>query len=257
MNDAGTNQTDLFTRSGHISELTLDRWDLDELTALEEAGLEAHLAQCEACRLQRQTVASFDAATHLAPPSRTPRTVPLPATTRRRARAGGRAQSLWMAGAAVLTAAAAVALFVVPTQPSLPEDDGIRRKGTGMDLEVFVDREDRLSLSPGDTVHPGERLGFRVHVRDAGHIMIVGIDQSREPYLCYPQHSGGAAVATDSMTRAGELTDAVELDEVLGQETLLLVRCDAPFTFEGVRDQLPSVPTGCQKEELRIVKTRR
>lgn len=248
--------SDLFTRDGHLTELTYDRLELGELDEAQVNAVASHTESCDRCQALSAELDALGAGAPGPPAQERHEYVPPPSpgAPRTRARRGGRAQMIWAGAAVAISAAAAVLMFVIPGG-DVPPDDGIRTKGAPIDLEVFVDREDGgTALDKGDKVHPGDRLGFRVHAREAGHIMIVGVDSTAEPYLCYPQKTGGVAAPTDAMTKAATLQEAVELDDVLGEETLILVHCAERFAFDSIRNRLGDLPEGCRQKELRLVK---
>ena len=285
----------LFTRDGHVSELTYDRWQAGELADEEQAAVGTHTERCPGCAAMVKSLHDFDAKIHerIVPPGefrRPERIAPnetpdlgrhrgsLPTQDRSGPRRRGASFGGWsrrlLAGGLSLAAAAAAAILVINmnsadvTSPS--GDDGIRIKGTHLSLEVFVDRAgEPHGLVSGEQVHPGERLGFRVQSRVPGHIMIVGVDDKNQGYLCYPQKRHGEASQTKSMKERVTLGEAVRLDDTLGKERLLLVQCEDSFTFEDIQDDLsgkakdagegplPALREGCAQKEVLLVKVPR
>jgi len=64
----------------------------------------------------------------------------------------------------------------------------LRLRGGRFTLEVWVhDGQHKRLVDSGDEVFAGERVAFRVSAATAGHLLIVGVDQSGEVYLCYPR----------------------------------------------------------------------
>ena len=118
--------------------------------------------------------------------------------------------------AAGLAVAAAVTMMVMPPEPP-PVADTFRVKGAPFELEVHVhDGERSRRVSPGDTVRPGDRLGFRVRGAQEGHLMIAGFDATLEPYLCYPQ---GVPEQSATSARASSGPDALQAAVELDEET--------------------------------------
>jgi hypothetical protein len=238
--------------------------DTGELGVEEVSVIEDHLLGCDVCQETRGEILAFDQRGTLSPPARTQSPVARPAHPPRRggvhrqpgAPARGRVRSL--AGLGASLAAVAAIILMVKYGPEEPVDDGIQIKGAPLTLEVFVERNGEvLGLDEGDPVHPGERLGFRVQSRRPGHIMIVGVDSKNAPYLCYPQGKAGQAAQTEGMDKAMTLNQAVKLDEILGNEHLILVHCDEEFAFGEIQGDLPEIPPGCTKKDIRIAKTPR
>ena len=87
--------------------------------------------------------------------------------------------------------------------------------------------------------------------------MIVGIDGSASPYLCYPQDSGQRAARTDAMVKPKSLDQAVRLDDVPGNEQLLFIYCPEAFHYNDIQSALPAIPDGCQSKGLTIAKKSR
>lgn len=224
---------DVLDRGGHLSELTLDRLRFDPPEPSFRAAVEAHLATCAACRDALTALAEEDAACALAPPPSTPRAagevIPLSAKRRRAA---------WIGGVTVL-ALAALALFAVrPWIVSPPEDDVITLRGGPFDFEVYVhDGQRSRPVADGDVVHPGERMGFRVHLRQEGYLAIIGRDDRGMTYSCYPLPEAGAvtslaqAVAHARTDGPIPLPVAMRFDDTLGDEHITAVFCPSAFAL--------------------------
>lgn len=236
--------SDLFTRDGHVSELTLNRLLARELDDDVRAAIEAHLADCGDCSARRDAVERFDTAFAIAPPA--PQAAPVVSLAEARARRGP--------AFVLVAAAAAVALVFVFARPepgplSPGADDGIRLKGAELSLTVFAKTADAppRAVKDGDVVHPGDRLGFQLRSLQDGYAMVVGIDDRGEVYAGWPQSSGGSAKflpATDAPTDLGV---AVRLDDVGARERLIAVRCPTAFGLAAVAKRLKH-PTRLQKE---------
>lgn len=232
------------------SSLVLDRWHLGELAAARAADVEAHFADCAACRARGdERVAGFDALPvdgdrlfqriQAAGP-RSPvrdffdRFLPARSFEDRRPvrdfigellggsrRPVGGVDVRW--GAVV--AAAVAALVVVAPHADEPT---IRAKGGDVTFRVFRERggtvEEQVS---GAAFAARDRLRFDVKAADASQIMIVGVEESGAVFTYYPE--GGEKSDRVRRTDDGALVGAIELDDYDGREWLHLVRCDRAF----------------------------
>ena len=141
-------------------------------------------------------------------------------------------------------------------RPQSTEDE-FRIKGSGINLLVFRDDNGTSArLRGGASIHPGDRLGFQVRNRDDGYLLVMGIDGSGEPYLCYPQSEGGSAMPTLASPSATTLPEAIEVDDVLGEDHLIAVICDEPFHFDDIAGaiQTDELPHGCAVDEVLLQK---
>jgi len=228
--------SDVLDRGGHLSELTLDRLRFDPPEVAFRAAVEAHLAACESCRGALAALVEVDATCALVPPTARASTgasaevVPLTARRRRAPRFSGA-----LAGVAAL-ALAAIALFVLRPWAPPPDDDVITVRGGPFDFEVHVhDGERSRPASDGDVVYPGERMGFRVHLRQDGYLAIIGRDDRGMTYSCYPRPEAGAvaslahAVAHTPTDGPVTLPVAMRFDDTLGDEHITAVFCAFPF----------------------------
>ena len=245
-------------RSGHLSELALDRYRFDppEAAPALRAEVEAHLASCAECRAVLAALEGEDAGFALVPPAalvtKAEAANTLAPTTEganvvsladhSASRRASRRRMGWVAGVSVLLAAAAAVVLVTQQNPvtvaggpdGFEGPDHITLRGSAIDFEIIVDngRVSRLVAS-GDTVHPGERMAFRVKAREDGWLAVVGRDDTNVAYACYPQGADLAAVQAVAIVHATEPKDlpvAMRFDAVIGTERLSAVFCDAPFT---------------------------
>lgn len=226
-----------FRHDGHLQDLAIE----DLLDGEAASGAEAHVTECDACRVRVEAARAHDEVA-LPPLSR-----PRPANNQRH----------WVLSVAPLLAAAAVLLVAAPLAWRWLADDGIRVRGSGMQLRVYLDEgESSRRLHDGDPIAGGDRLGFSVQHRSAGYLMIVGIDARDEAYLCYPQRGGGAAERVEAAGAPRDLPEAIRMDDAPGAERLVALLCDAPFDFEravrAAHDE--AVPSGCARAEVSVVK---
>lgn len=232
-----------FRRDGHASDLALDLL----LDGDAPAGLEAHLQSCAACQARLDAASAHDAALPILPDFARPSS----AATYREPTAANRP---WMWTSVLL--AAAVALFAA-TAVLQPADDGIRVKGSSVLLQVFKDEGDSSArLRDGDQVSPGDRLGFRLRQRRAGHVMIIGVDQLDEPYLCFPQSEEGDSIELTAASEPRALPEAIRMDDTRGEELLVAIVCDAPFTYEAMAQRVVDdrIPDDCVTDSLTLEK---
>ena len=250
--------TDLYTRDGHLSDLTLERIVAGEI---DHALVKDHLDVCAVCRARLESLRSDNEAFVFGTP-------PAPPVEDRRLPFGY--------GTLVALAAVIMLFMNLPDETKPPSGspewaepiEYFRVKG-GLNVEFFVNRDGAVSRAKNDAVvHPGDRLGFQVSTPVAGHLMIVGVDQSQTPYLCYPQDNAGRAKAFGPTTEMTTLGQAVVLDEVLGQERFTAIFCDTAFGFDTVSKQLVAGQKSgqaelklnssqCRQRVIRLKKTNR
>jgi anti-sigma factor RsiW len=211
---------------GCVSDLIVDRYLLDELPSGERQTVAAHLATCRTCA---DVCASFEAdrklfageavaalaADALARPVQPPR----------------RGLDLWLRqlafpALAVTAAAAGLALVWRPASET-------RTKG-GFSLSSYVlhpDRGSTGSLHQGEPLHPGDRLQFRYNGVKGGYLAVVSVDATGSVSVFYPPGTTAAPVLAGHEVA---LQSAVELDDTLGRELVLGLRCDGPVALADV-----------------------
>lgn len=239
-----------FRRDGHLTDLALD-------VIVEDGSLEgtaAHLESCGVCRARVEAAAAVELpANPFAPVEK--RGLPPQASVATPPAQPSAANRPWVW--ATLLVATAAALLVVANLPGEPAPDGIRIKGSGVALQVFRDQGDRSErLRDGDTIAAGDRLGFRIRNRNAGHLMVLGLDARDEAYLCYPQGGEGHSEAVTASEVATPLPEAIRMDDTPGTERLIAVFCDAAFTFDTIVDALQddALPSDCRIDEVVLEK---
>ena len=232
----------VFTRDGHVLELALEAHLLGELEPSDLALLEAHCTTCAPCGERLEGLALPGLAL---PPLSAPRAEVVELGPRRT-----RAIMLPVLG---LLAAGVLAAILIPADE--PEIFGARGAGT-LELEVYRhDGSEGVEVHDGDVVHPGERLGFRLTSDEDGHAMVVGVDEAGTVYPCWPQPEG-RSVQLPASDEPTTLPTAVRLDDALGSETIVAIRCEQPFAFGGVADAVADqrAPAGCEVVELSLTK---
>ncbi len=235
MNDSNQqNQSSVGTRRKRgadcLSDLTLHRLHGGELEAAFQARVTAHIEDCASCREARAVlgadVGQFSQQNHIASLVadallRASQPSPLVRWLRRA-----------VAPLAVCAGlgAAAVALLAPGQTPSV---DRIRTKG-GFSLSAYVQHREQDgpgALHLGEPLHPGDKLQFRYN-GDAGYLAVVALDAAGKLSTYYP---AGAVAARVEGGRDVPLATAVDLDETLGNETIVAVRCDEAITIDEVR----------------------
>lgn len=261
MTEANNRYADLLTRDGHLTELTVNRVVSGELSGDQRAGVDEHVAGCSSCAARIEAVQAFDTSFSIAPPPGLggdgdaiptaglgPAATPEEVVSLDDARKKRRPTGLIVAG--VVAAAAAVALVALnvggPPPARVQPDDGIRTKGPSLAMTVFAKSDDGevRQLANGDTVHPGDRLGFEVKSTRDGHLLIAGIDSSGQVYPVYPQQGGGEAESVDGSDETRALEAAVRLDDVGTSERLVAMRCPENFALDDAQDVLESPREG-------------
>ncbi|MCP4804986.1 MAG: DUF4384 domain-containing protein [Proteobacteria bacterium] len=242
----------VFTRDGHVLELALERYVLDELESGHAELVDLHVAECETCAASLTAIHEDDTAmpafwaridlsgdTDLGDiePANDPQGVTIPP---------------WKKITPILGLLAA-ALLIGLLLPTGPEFEA---RGGEVELQVYRhDGEQGAPVFDGDVVHPGERLGFRLASGRGGHAMVVGVDDAGTIYPCWPQPEG-VSVLLDPMTEPTTLPTAVRLDDMLGSERIVAVVCDDAFTFGHVADAIAEdvLLDGCETAEIELLK---
>ncbi len=244
-------------RSGHLSELSLDRYVYDPRDEDFCAAVEVHLDACPDCRRVLEALKSEDASFELSAPSNIIR---FPSKSKNETSAIKvvpiRKRSTLSIALPVFLAAALALIVAWPRPPAEgPGEDTYRVKGTPFELEVHVhDGQTSRLVADGDLVHPGERVGFRVRSKTAGHLLILGHDDRDNVYLCYPQGTTATAVPLDAHLEMVPLEAAMQFDDVLGAEHLTAYFCDSPLSLPTLDPKALETPPGCTRRELTLKK---
>jgi hypothetical protein len=194
----------------------------------------AHLEGCAACRAAADGLAAdrraFAAETQFAS---------LAAATLARAEreaAGGRALRWWrglLPGAGLAAGLAAAAFVLLPGPGADEPRQGFTSKG-GFSISAVVKHAESAAapeLHAGEALHERDRLQLRLTSTEAGHVVVVALDEARRVSVYYPigPRSAALAAARDQILRT-----AVELDATLGREVIVAVRCPQPVAVEQV-----------------------
>ncbi len=225
----------------HVSDLRWDRLLADELADAAKAEVLAAAAECETCAARHAELTrerdSFERrpAFALRPPARS---------------------RWWLAAPAVL-AAAAVILLVVRVRQA-PEQPGERVKGVGPALVVEAGASGHLApVASGDRVHRGDYVQAAYSSSRDGFGAVLGRDGTGRASTYVPA-SGDTMVALP----AGALRSfpaSTVLDDVIGEETVLVVWCEAarplaPLVTELAAQGDITAHEGCWHRRLVLVK---
>jgi hypothetical protein len=246
-------------RDGCVTDLAFDRWFAYEHDEARAAQLAEHLRSCARCRvrgelLAREREAFLSKAPSLAANAERARTL------RRADRGWLRAPRTWLAAAAAAGAAAAMLLAWAAgpresAQRYAHAGDGERRKG-GFNVGFYVKRGPIVQRGvSGDTVHPGDQLGFTYSSETPVYLALLGSD-GRSASVYFPASDSAVRVPAGSDVA---LDFSLELDEQLGTERLFAVSCPAPYALAPLRrallerGDLPA-PAGCRVERIALHK---
>jgi len=252
MSDRVSDQSDAtFALDDGPSDLLLDRYLRGELSAAEQSALASQLTRSDVQARLAERQAERDAFG-----------LQSPSFAALKQRAGAR-RARWSVPrvSAVLGAAAAAVALVVVVGPALrtpPHEAGggaFLTKGGFLSFAVSREGEvrQRTDLAPRDRVR---------FVVDAG----------RDSFVAVLSRDGAGEVSVyaplgQEMERArGEHTfdHSTELDDVLGEELFVGVRCEQPAPLQVLRDALvadegrgrPTLPSGCAADVLRVTKAK-
>lgn len=241
----------VFGRDGHLLELAIERFVLDELERADAVELEQHVADCASCRSQVDAIQGDTAALPDLFPSPVAQDAPDAAIEPANDPAGVTIPPWKKIGPAVALLAAALLIGIL-----LPRAGEFQARGGQLELEVYRhDGQSGRVVLDGDVVYPDERLGFRLTSGRGGHAMVVGVDDAGTVYPCWPQPEG-VSVLLDPMTEPTTLPTAVRLDDRLGEERIVALACDEPFSFGAVADALAGggMLDGCESVDVVLQK---
>lgn len=234
-----------------LSDLTLDRLRCGELSESAVAAAEQHLAACERCRGRSATLASAadELGGQLPPLDQVlAQRMPVASLDRARARRG-----TWLAPAlAVLSAAAAMVFFLGRETPPAGE---LRLKGASGELDVFVKRAGKVFRWQAESLQPGDQLRYSFRAPEPLHVMVLSREANGAVNRYFPSEPNSFSV--DMGVTLSKV--ATELDANLGRETLWAVFCRAPFTADGLVEQLEKTGViapaeGCATQRLEFSK---
>jgi hypothetical protein len=233
----------------HLSELALDEWAAQELSAGESDRVAEHVASCPDCRARHAALERERGAFLAAAPSfeaHAARFVrPAPSAPRRSLLR----QRVLLAVSSAAVMAAASLLVVWMGQPV----DQTRAKGAPH-IGWFVKRGEQVHRGlAGETLYPRDALRFIYSSDEPRYFALFNLD-ARAATVYYPSSPRAVRV------RAGNdlaLDFSVELDEQLGTEHVYALFCESSFQVEPLRaallesGRLPERP-GCRVETITL-----
>jgi len=212
----------------HFSELSVDKYLAGELTGDAAAVLRDHAAGCTRCgESLDNALATRDAFVFESPRL---------STSRR----------WWRSAAIAAPLAAAAAVTLVLAWPHTHE--AVRAKGTAI-VGFFVAHGDAVRRGAlTDTVMPGDRLQLVTSATEPGWFAAISDDALgvRSVYVPLVHIEAG---------RERSVPGAVELDAVLGRETVTGVFCAGPFEPQHI--DLAAPPAGCTIDRFTLDKVAR
>ncbi len=253
----------LFDRHGHLLELGAYRLIQGECSPAQEAAAQAHLEGCALCQ-ERMALAREQVGAALPPmPAllESASVEPAPAVAElvplrpRRAR--------WVATAGVVMAMAAAALVVLRPPP----DEVYTTRGGPDWFQLYRSDGDAVTrVSTGETVAPGDRIGFRVAPGEAGaHVLVFGLDSAGALYPAWPAGGAPSAAWLPGAEEPVDLELAILLDDTPGTEHIVALACGEPLSWGALEaavaphravpgGDLPRLLPGCEQAEHRLVK---
>lgn len=226
--------------SPHLSELAMDRLVALDATPEASAQAEAHLRECEPCRVRLRAIE----AAHLAIAQGA-----LPSFLEAKKVVPKRDLPRWLLP---LVAGVSAVAVVVSGPGKDTSKESIRTKGNIGFVEVYVQRAGVGDAVPLEgAVAPGDVLQWVATLREPRFVAIVGTDGAGTTALYYPPGDAMAQVA------AGErlaLESSLTMDAVPGVERLRVVMCREPKALADVKAGLP---TGCDEQRIDVPKSPR
>lgn len=259
---------DLLTTTGQLTDLTIDRYLVADLSPSEIDFVEAHLSANPDEQTRLNAVRDFVArplppltlpsSTTAAPEEpaagednaadETPDNV-IPLFGRRR---------VWAAVTGALAAAAAI-LLIVNINPNDPVNSG---NTPGEPVDTFYNRGQWLEVVDTNqqkvsTVFPNQRLMFKATAPQDGYFMVLGVDGKNNVYAWHPRGSQAMAEPVKKGQRL-QPEISMRMDDTPGVERIVGVICPKPFRYadlngrlaQAARDtmpeqQMPSLRAGC------------
>ncbi len=226
MNEAAANHDlpGLMSRrqsSACLSDKVLDALLLEELDVPSAASARAHIQDCVGCE-KAHTAMRDDHGNFCGRPNFATTLASLvghdsmaPVTARSIGQKLWPRRFFWATGFAAATVALAVGL------PTGPEN---RTKG-GFALSTYVQKQGATNgtLWIDGPISPGDRIQFQVTSNTPGHLAILAIDEAAQISVYYPP--GPVAVPIGAGSNQ-PLSTAVVLDDTLGKETVIALRCE-------------------------------
>jgi hypothetical protein len=226
-----------------LSDLALDRLLLGEMGAEDVATANLHLGGCARCTDARDALAAdrarFASEANVAGLAADA----LARASRGRLETDAHAathpswQTRWLLRwlpALGLGAAVAAVTLLVPRAAREPAPLGDLRAKGALSLALFVKSADSApgadgALHLGEQLHPGDRVRMQISSDRPGHLAVLALDTTGRVQLYAGAAGAGVPGPPTPVVRPGQpelLPGAVELDETLGREVIVALRCD-------------------------------
>jgi hypothetical protein len=234
----------------------LTGWVLDDLDPDSMRAVGDHLESCEHChRIVEEIQANMSAYQendddHLQALQTAMETVDREQAGRQPARLSG-----WQIWVPVATAALAIAVIlwqVLPQKTDLGiEDDQIQFKGS-IGLQVIAQRGQRqFEVWDGQHLEPGDRLRLIVTTPSAGFLTVFSLDSQGRLSALFPGSHPSSQPAPLHLVQPGrhELPDAVQMDNLPGEEALVVFFARESFDRQSVHQRIRSVVSSSDRDE--------
>ncbi|HUS65302.1 MAG TPA: hypothetical protein VMZ28_12195 [Kofleriaceae bacterium] len=215
---------------GCVSDLRLDRMMAGELAEEDARSARGHIDGCAMCAARLAEVEADRASFRAAPPALALPAGAVSAAAREPAWVRLR-RWLWPA-TAVLAAAAALLVWRVAGRGAGNGGDTTRLKGRDH-LGFYVKRGDAVARGAGgEVLRPGDTVRFTYTAQQRGYLAIASVDGAGQVSV---YHADGERAAAIEPGEDAALPGGVELDAVLGAETVYGFFCRAPVAVGAVR----------------------
>ena len=282
MSTSPSSSTSLFRRDQKPSDLALERYLLGELSHQEVHDLELLMKETPEInqRLNAIKTLNQDLSTRLRPPQELRDRVASNTVQNEH-----RPQSTWNLWFWLAPVGLGLLLLVSfrsslwTSKPSINAPIPLnpygqtRTKGGATTWEVYLapsaqtPKEQAKQLQSGQTIQPGQQIGFRVFPKKDGHYMIIGQDEQNGMYLGAPTSAGSPdqqytrpLTLPQSPISYVDLQEALEFDNQLGTETLFFFYCQNQMSYKTLKEALeldptaPSLSKSCQVSSFTLIK---
>ncbi len=246
--------------SACVSDLQIDQAMIGELTPDARHVFLAHLSVCSPCEQAHARLLAYRQGFETDAPLANLAAHVLLQAAQGSPRVQGKAWWRRLLPAATMAAGLAAAAFVLIPKSA---DQGARTKG-GFSMSLFVQGADGVGVPhAGQALHPRDRVRLQVASAEAGYLTVLGIDERKQVSVYFPAGPQAAAVPAGA---ADLLPTAIELDESLGREVVVAVRCPTPIAVADVQaaarravdtwdvGKLPTLPLPCAQVRYLIAK---
>lgn len=241
-----------------LSDYALDQFRAGMLDVAHVAQTNAHLAACERCQ---QALARIDTAKTEFQNTMPTLELHQPRWVSSRPRRAVLGHWMFWAPAALAIMLIGSVWIVSQREFTSNEDISTRVKG-GSSLNYFILHEGKLRRgSDREQVFPRDVLQFFYSASSETYLAILSVDGARNVNVYYPIGETHTALIAAGVDR--ELPLSTELDDVLGEERIYQIVCEAAQPIETLkslvtaRPENPKIPSGCRAKTLVLVKQKR